>query len=189
MFCKNCGAEIADNATFCPKCGGQVNQQSNPQRPPYGGPQQYNGGYRQPVRQNTAKGKVLLIISGILCLLGGIITLVSLFGTFAQASLLSAGLSWLGISVGGFWAYLVFSLVASVLLLVAGILAIANCSKREKADMVFKLGILVVVLRIIDWIWGSALVAGLMSVVTPASVILGLICPILMIVGGYLNKK
>ena len=24
MFCKNCGAQIADNATFCPKCGAQV---------------------------------------------------------------------------------------------------------------------------------------------------------------------
>ncbi len=33
MFCKNCGAEIADNAVFCPKCGGKVSQPSNQANP------------------------------------------------------------------------------------------------------------------------------------------------------------
>ena len=33
MFCKKCGAEIADNAAFCPKCGERVNQV-----PPAGNP-------------------------------------------------------------------------------------------------------------------------------------------------------
>ena len=30
MFCKNCGAEIADNAVFCPKCGSKVSPQAGP---------------------------------------------------------------------------------------------------------------------------------------------------------------
>ena len=29
MYCKNCGAEIPDSATFCPKCGSNINPDSS----------------------------------------------------------------------------------------------------------------------------------------------------------------
>ncbi len=29
MFCKNCGQQVADNASFCPNCGQSVNAQTN----------------------------------------------------------------------------------------------------------------------------------------------------------------
>ena len=51
------------------------------------------------------------------------------------------------------------------------------------------MGIVVVILRIIDWIMAAALFGGLVDVVTASSVILGFISPILIVVGGYLNKK
>ena len=46
MFCKKCGAEIADNAAFCPKCGERVNQV-----PPAGNPYP-NQNYQQPYGGN-----------------------------------------------------------------------------------------------------------------------------------------
>ncbi len=34
MFCKNCGAQVAENAAFCPNCGvGQTTTTSMPQAP------------------------------------------------------------------------------------------------------------------------------------------------------------
>ena len=190
MFCKNCGEEIADNTMFCPKCGGQVNQSSNPvnQAPqgyqPYGGPQYGGAPY-----QGVAKGRVLLLISGIFSLIGGIITVIGLFSTLGQMSYLGTALSWLGINAGMFYAYVVFSFVAAGILLATGVLAVMHAGRKEKADLLFKCGIAVVALRIIDWIWGSAIVAGIVTVVTPVSVILGLIFPALLIAGAFMNKN
>jgi uncharacterized membrane protein len=42
MFCKNCGQQVADNATFCGNCGTPINQGTAPQgnyQPPQGNPE------------------------------------------------------------------------------------------------------------------------------------------------------
>ena len=71
MFCKNCGAEIADNAVFCPKCGSKVSPQAGPAnfagriRSPmdrlrkvvYQNPM---GGYPYKPARSAAPGKVIL---------------------------------------------------------------------------------------------------------------------------------
>ena len=193
MFCKNCGAEIADNAVFCPKCGGKVSQPSNQGTPvppqntqQYGGQNQQYGyqhgsGYNPPNnRVNGNAGKVMLIVAGILVLIGGIITLVS--------DLQSLG--YLGYFAGtGFAGAIVFEIIFSIVMLNTGICALVWCGRKDKADLVFKLGITVVVMRVIDWIWAAAIFAGFINPVTAGAVILGFICPILIVVGAYLNKK
>ncbi len=72
MFCKNCGKEIPDNATFCTYCGAQTGtpqqqaqqpQQQQPvyQQPTYQQPQQpvyQQPGYQQPVYQQPGYAQV-----------------------------------------------------------------------------------------------------------------------------------
>ncbi len=53
MFCRNCGAQIGDNASFCSKCGAatgvsNTQQQRAPSNPPQGNYQQPGGGYQPP---------------------------------------------------------------------------------------------------------------------------------------------
>ena len=55
--------------------------------------------------------------------------------------------------------------------------------------MVFALGVIVDGHENYCWILASALFGGYISVITAGGVILGLICPALIAVGGYLNKK
>ena len=199
MFCKNCGQEVNDNATFCPKCGSPV-KAANPgnyQQPTNGGygnptPNAYNYTGHQNYaggRRPAARGKVLLMVTGILTLIGGIVSVVTLLGSLGAMNYISAGLAWLGISTGAFYGYVVFDFVAAAILLITGIVAIANSGKPAKADLVFKLGIATIICRIVDWIWGSALVGGYVQVVTPLNVVLGLIVPVLLLVGASMNKK
>lgn len=53
MFCNKCGAQLNDGAAFCPNCGQQISQQSNPQpAPQQPAPQQ--PAYQQPAYQQPA---------------------------------------------------------------------------------------------------------------------------------------
>lgn len=58
MFCKNCGKEIPDNATFCTYCGAQSaapqQQVQQPQQPVYQQPAYQQPTYQQPAYQQPA---------------------------------------------------------------------------------------------------------------------------------------
>ena len=188
MFCKKCGAEIADNAAFCPKCGERVNQvppagnpypNQNYQQPYGGNPYGYNNGYHRPASSGRAPGMIMLIVVGILVLIGGIVSLVSVMQLMPYARYLG----------GGITGVLVFESILVIVMIVAGICSLIFCNKKEKGNMVFALGVVIVVMKIVDWILASALFGGYISVITAGGVILGLICPALIAVGGYLNKK
>ena len=122
---------------------------------------------------------IALIVAGILVLIGGIAVL----GTDMKA------MSYVKYLGGGNAGALVFEIILGIVMIVAGICSLIFCNKKEKGNMVFALGVIVVVMRIIDWILASALFGGYISVITAGGVILGLICPALIAVGGYLNKK
>ena len=205
MFCKKCGAEVPDGASFCAKCGADLTQTTvtgNENRD--FGSQTYsentgnigNTGNGAAGKANKPKGAVLLLVVGILCLIGGIITLASAATWFNQMSTLESYVSWLGINLSSLWGYGVIVLIDGILLLVIGILSILWRAKREKANMVLVLAIIVIIIRIVDWVYGSAVLNSLAewigyseSIVTPASVILGFIMPILLIIGSFLNRK
>ena len=182
MFCKNCGAEIADNATFCPKCGGKVDQastQGNPIPPqnnqPYGGYQ--GGGYQSPVGgANKASGKVWLIVGGILLIIVGVVGLAN--GAMSLGAAQFFGL-------GGI---VTFELICAILWLVTGICALAFCGKKDKGNILFVLGIILIVLRIIDMIWAGSLLAGLGGY-NVGGAIFGIIILAVVAIGGYLNSK
>ena len=191
MFCKKCGAEIADNAAFCPKCGektnqasGQGNPYSMPNGQPYGGSPyggyQPAGGYGAPKSASKAPGMVLLIVAGILVLIGGIIILATDLKAVPYMKYL-----------GGAWSgALAIEIILGIFMIVAGICSLIYCGKKEKGGLVYGMGIAVVILRIVVWILAAALFSAIgFDGLNAASVILGLICPVLIVVGGYMNKR
>ena len=122
---------------------------------------------------------ILLIISGILLIIGGLIYIVQ------DVSYLSL-LSWLG---GGIMGVVVVEVIGGILMMVTGILALISCKKKERAGLLLKLGIVLIVFQIITWIWATVLFAGWVSVVSGGSVFFGIMMPILLIAGAYMNKK
>lgn len=189
MFCKNCGAEIADNATFCPKCGSQANQASNQGNPyqgqpnqPYGGqPYGYQGGgYRPPSSNSGGGAKIMLIIGGILVIIYGILMLKDTF----QA------MPYMGLIGGGYAFAVILQLIYSIIMIVMGIMAIVYNGRTDKANTLYMLGIVCIIFRILLWIITAAMLSGIpVSIVGVGDVILGLIAPILIVAGGYMNKK
>ena len=93
---------------------------------------------------------IALIVAGILVLIGGIAVL----GTDMKA------MSYVKYLGGGIAGALVFEIILGIVMIVAGICSLIFCNKKEKGNMVFALGVIVVVMRIIDWILASALFGG-----------------------------
>ena len=68
MFCKKCGAQIPDNAKFCPKCGaagGAVNVAALGQQQPVNNVPQNNG------QRSSFNGRIIAIIVLLLVVVGG----------------------------------------------------------------------------------------------------------------------
>lgn len=85
-FCKNCGSNVPDGATFCSSCGTPVEAQASAQQPVNPQPQQYQAAYQQPMNNDAAdaqNNKAMGILSYI-----GILFLIPLFAAkqskFAQ---------------------------------------------------------------------------------------------------------
>jgi len=98
MFCKICGRQLPDNATYCDTCGAQVSPETGMPHPEYGG-----------VPDSTGKATAALAYLGILFFLPLVVQPVTPYGKFhANQGLI----------------LLLFSIVASVALsILTGILA------------------------------------------------------------------
>ena len=106
-FCKNCGAELADGATFCASCGTTVEAQAPQndagayQQPTYQQPQ-----YQAPVATGTPKSKM---VAGLLGIFLGALGIHNFYvGNTKRALiqlLVSLLLSWTGIAPAamGIW--------------------------------------------------------------------------------------
>ncbi len=127
------------------------------------------------------KGSGFLKVTGILMIIGGglslILGIVSLLGLAVLASLLDDY---------GLWVFAaVLALVGVIIELVTGIVGCVNCKKPEKATVCLVWGIIVAVINVVSEIL-SVVAGGEFSVV---SLILGLVLPVLFIIGAVLNKK
>jgi hypothetical protein len=105
MFCKHCGQQLADNATFCGNCGTPVVQQA---------PTAYGAGYGTPGQPpnipNHLVGAILTTI--FCCQIAGIVSIVyaaQVNGKLARGDVAGAMASsknastwmWVGVIVGG----------------------------------------------------------------------------------------
>lgn len=136
---------------------------------------------------NKPAGSTLLKVTGILMIIGGAISVIlaifALVGLGATLSLFEGqGLTALiVISV-------LFTCIAAALELIAGIIGVQNCDKPEKAQLCFIFGIIVlaiaVIARVIDFLYGTTSIWSSLI-----SLALGVVLPILYILGALRNKK
>lgn len=125
-----------------------------------------------------ARGKNFLLVCGIIMIVfGAISSLASIIAIFGVAVLLATGMVLTAIQG-------VVGIIASVCELVTGIVGVVNCKKPEKAGTCMTLGIILIALQAISFILG--LIGGSFGII---GLILGLILPVLYVIGANLNKN
>lgn len=126
------------------------------------------------------KGSTLLKVSGILMIIGGAISLIFAIIAIAGIAILAAA----GASSALLYAAGAIALLGSVAELVAGIVGVVNWNKPEKAKTCICWGVIVIVLSIASCILEVA-GGGDFPVL---SLLLGLVLPVLYIIGAVKNK-
>ena len=132
----------------------------------------------------TTKGTGFLKVTGILMIIGGGISII--MGIIAALGV--AALAYISdgtVSSALLYASFVLMLISAVAELVAGIIGVVNCKKPEKAGVCIAWGIIVAVLSVAGTILNS--VGG--GSFSAFSLILGLVLPVLYIIGAVFNKK
>ena len=124
---------------------------------------------------NRLPGSSILKVVGIIYLIFGIIAAISLFGLLA----LSGGYRFDGIAILA----LFLSILIVGLDILAGIFGIMYNNNSEKANSLFSYGIVLMIVVIINAIVGA--VTGGLNILG----IIGLILPVLFLVGSYKNKQ
>jgi RNA polymerase subunit RPABC4/transcription elongation factor Spt4 len=140
MFCGKCGIQLNEGNEFCSKCGNKIGQSENTGN-------YSNGNNSQKVH---APGKGLLKVIGVLELIFGGINGFSIFIGFTMVKEMNAiqPLNF-GVSYEAYY-LLTFPLVCYCIF--AGIMAVIHCATLEKASLLKKLGIVMLVLVIINGI-------------------------------------
>lgn len=132
----------------------------------------------------TTKGTGFLKVTGILMIIGGGISII--MGIIAALGV--AALAYISdgtVSSALLYASVVLMLISAVAELVAGIIGVVNCKKPEKAGVCIAWGIIVAVLSVAGTILNS--VGG--GSFSAFYLILGLVLPVLYIIGAVFNKK
>ena len=130
------------------------------------------------------KGSGFLKVTGILMIIGGGISII--LGIIAALGV--AALAYISdgeISSAMLYASVALMIVSAVAQLIAGIIGVVNCKKPEKAGVCIAWGIIVAVLCVAGTIMNVA-GGGALSVL---SLMLGLVLPVLYIIGAVFNKK
>jgi len=130
------------------------------------------------------KGSGFLKVTGILMIIGGGISIImGIIAALGVAAIvyISDG----AVSSTLLYASVALMIVSAVAELVAGIIGVANCKKPEKAGSCIAWGIVVAVLCVAGTILNTV-GGGSFSVL---SLVLGLVLPVLYIIGAALNKK
>ena len=130
------------------------------------------------------KGSGFLKVTGILMIIGGGISIImGIIAALGVAALvyISDGT----VSSALLYTSVIMMIVSAVAELVAGIIGVVNCKKPEKAGVCIAWGIIVAVLSVAGTILNSV-GGGTFSVF---SLILGLVLPVLYIIGAVFNKK
>ncbi len=128
------------------------------------------------------KGSSFLKVTGILMIIGGGISIImSIAAVIGVAAILSLG----GVGAGILVFACILALAGSAIELVTGIVGVVNCKKPEKATVCLVWGIVVAVLNVVSSILSASAGNGF----NVSSLILGLVLPVLFIIGAALNKQ
>ncbi|MBQ3552594.1 MAG: hypothetical protein IJA35_05540 [Clostridia bacterium] len=130
-----------------------------------------------------AKGAGFLKVTGILMIIGGaisiILAIIAILGIAALAYISDGE-----ISLGLLYAAGILSLVSAIAQLVAGIVGVKNAKRPEKAQTCIIWGIIVALLCVA----GSVLTVVGGDAFPVASLLIGLVLPVLYIIGAVKNK-
>ena len=136
------------------------------------------------MESTKTKGTGFLKVTGILMIIGGAVSIIlSIIAALGIAAL--AYISDGTVSSALLYASVILMIVSAVAELVAGIIGVANCKKPDKAVSCIVWGIIVAVLSVAGTVLNSV-GGGSFSVF---SLILGLVLPVLYIIGAAFNKK
>ena len=128
------------------------------------------------------KGRKFLKVTGILMIIGGafgiIGGIVAMIGAGALAAVLET-------SAGGLILASVLILASAVFQLIAGIMGVKNCDKPEKAQSCIVIGVIVAILSVA----GNVISNVLGSDFNIINYAIGLIIPVLYIIGAVKNKE
>ncbi len=129
----------------------------------------------------TPQRNTLIFVVSILLIIGGAFDLIAGFGLVATVAAVAAyaGTSSLGLVAVD----MVFVFIAGIFLLIVGVIGVRNAARSDKADLLFKLGIGLVVVSLISLI--LAIAAG----ASAFSGVVGFLLPILFVVGANNMKK
>ena len=134
--------------------------------------------------ENNAKGSGFLKVTGILMIIFGSIAII--VGIVAIAGI--AALAYISdgeLSSGLLYTAGIFTLVSAVAEFVTGIIGVKNCKRSEKAGVCIGWGVVVIIMDII----GSILTVVGGSSFPVFSFLLGLVIPVLFIIGAVKNKS
>lgn len=136
------------------------------------------------MEQKVAKGSGFLKVTGILMIIGGaialIVAIIAIIGIAALAYISDGELAMGLLYVSG-----VLTLLSAIAELIAGIIGVKNCKKPEKAKTCIVWGVIVAALCVI----GSILTVVGGSSFPVFSLLLGLVLPVLYIIGAVKNKQ
>ena len=134
--------------------------------------------------EQNAKGAGFLKVTGILMIIGGIIGIIVSIIAFIGVAALEAMASD-EVNFGIYYVACIMALVGSALQLVAGIIGVINAKKPEKAMTCIVWGAIVAVLSVLGNV--TFMLSGAQFNVT--SLLVGLVVPVLFIVGGVKNRQ
>lgn len=134
--------------------------------------------------EQNAKGAGFLKVTGILMIIGSIIGIVVSIIAFIGVAALQMMASY-EVNVGIYYVACTMSLVGSALQLVVGIIGVINAKKPEKAMTCIVWGAIVAVLSVLSNV--IFMLSGISSNAT--SLLVGLVVPVLFIVGGVKNRQ
>ncbi len=129
------------------------------------------------------KSNGFLKVTGILMIIGGglsiILGIIAMLGVALIVSALGTE-EMLGLLIFA----TILSLLGAIVSLVAGILGVANAAKPEKANICIVFGILAAILSVL----GNVLTATSGGTFSVFNLILGLVLPVLYLIGAFQNK-
>lgn len=153
------------------------------------------------MQQNKARGSVMILVVSIIMIIGSAFGLIASLITGAAGSYvktamtdadIQSALAQSGLQVPAdklsqaLMIITILSVISAIIELICAILGIVNRNKVEKAGLLIVLGIVMIVV---------ALVANLVpvfmwkAVISAVSVIVGLVLPVLYLIGAFLNKN
>ncbi len=131
------------------------------------------------------EGKNFLKVTGILMIIGGAIAIITSVLSLITIITMMAVIVYVGFSPLLAWITVILAFGGSILELIAGIMGVKYCDDPQKAKMLLGYGVIIVAICILNNIIGL-IIGTEFSVV---SLLVGLVIPILYIIGASKNMK